>query len=162
MKIKVLYLHNDNSLALSQEEINILTGFNFDTYSPIINYLEHDYLYYKNLYNSFKPDFIIGVGAGGRVAYWLSNVFNTKALLINPYIGISKYDNFPIIPDYFKPTRYSDQVFVFAGSSKIVKRKEILKYTGNAFREITIDEMDDNFNMKYLKRGILEAVNYIL
>lgn len=162
MTLKILYLHDINSSGLTEDQQHILKGFNFEIAAPIIDYTKVDYTFFYNLYKNEKPNLIIGCGMGGRVAYWLSNTFSTKALLFNPAIGVKIYDEILQIPNYFKPTRYSDQIFLFGRKSELVKRKEVLKYTGNAFHERTYDDMAETIDNQHFKRGILEAVNYLL
>lgn len=162
MKIKALYLHNDGCKGLSEEKKEILKGFNLEIESPTIDYKNASVDDLINIYESTKPNLIIGSGMGGRVGYWMSNYFNTKSLLFNPAIGVKQYEEHLSIPDYFKLTRYSDQVFVFGGKHENINRKDVLKYTGNAFHEITIEDMGAKVSPNHFRRGVLEAVNYIL
>lgn len=162
MKIKTLYLHDINCKGLNDEEIKLFSGFNLDTFSPTINYKNSDLDHLKELYHLAKPNFIVGSGMGGRVAYWMSNSFNTKALLYNPAIYVEDYDNLLPIPDLMDLTRYSDQIFVFGEKHSVVKREEVIKYTGNAFREVILSDLGDNPSHTHFRRGLIEAVNYIL
>jgi len=147
----ILYLHGLESKGLSDEkERMIRDAFEQKVmiHKPVYDYSRTSFDVIEEMACTINPDLIIGSSLGGKLAFVISQLQNSKAIMFNPAIAKMELDQVIRMPVLTTVTKH--HFFVFGARDTTVSMKDTIDflieknkhvYSQKDLRHLVIDQL---------------------